>query len=395
VATLNERSKLARLEKQKLVRKIGLIAGAILAVIVIVFAVLYIIEAIRTKTYTGYESVKSYERADSDTVEYRYYDGDLLKYSRDGASGVNDEGTAFWNGSYDMKDPIVDDCGKYVAVADMGGKEVYIFNGEDAGTTVSVPYPIADLKVAGQGVFAVTLEDAVSNIIQLYDPYSAADKLLAEIPTNVSDDGYPVDIALSPDGKSVITSYINVNSGNVQSNVCFYNFSEVGQDKNRMVGGSPYDDKLVSKIEFCGDDSVCGMFDKGFAVYTNMKQPKLVYEEFFEEEIISVVNSDSYIGFIFKKKTDDGNYNLILYNLDGSKVLEKSISDQYENINIYGDELVMYNDMSCSILRMDGSEKFKYTFESGIEYFIKAAGKDEYYIINDTYVNRVRLTEDK
>ena len=51
--------------------------------------------------------------------------------------------------------------------------------------------------------------------------------------------------------------------------------------------------------------------------------------------------------------------------------------------------------MSCKIIRIDGSEKFNYTFEAGIEYFIKADGKNNYYIIDSTYVNKVRLTEDK
>jgi len=395
VATLNERSKQARLEKQRIRRRIAFIVGAVVGVAAIICAVLFVMEAIRTKTYTGYETLNSYERNDSNTVQYKYYKGNLLKYSRDGASGIDDSGNAFWNGSYDMKEPIIADCGEYVAVADMGGKEVYVFNGKDAGTTVLMTYPIADLKVAGQGVVAVVLEDNASNIIQLYDPYATGEKLLAEIPTNVADDGYPVDIALSKDGKSIITSYINVNGGSLCSNVCFYNFSEVGQDKNRMVGGSPYDDKLVSKLEFCGNDTVCIMFDKGFAIYSNMKQPKLVHEEFFEEEIVSVVNSDMYVGFVFAKASEDGNYNMIVYDLKGNKVLEKSISGQYENINIYGDEIILYNDMSCKIIRIDGSEKFNYTFEAGIEYFIKADGKNNYYIIDSTYVNKVRLTEDK
>ena len=51
--------------------------------------------------------------------------------------------------------------------------------------------------------------------------------------------------------------------------------------------------------------------------------------------------------------------------------------------------------MNCTVLRIDGSEKFSYTFDAGIEYFIKASGKNNYFIIDDTHVKKVKLTEDK
>lgn len=392
--TLKERSNEARLEKQRKRRRLIIIITSVAAVAALIVTGWYVMEAIRTKTYTGYSIVRQYERQDSNTSRYAYYGGDLLKYSHDGASALNEEGNALWNGSYDIKQPLVDVCGRYVAIADMGGKEIYVFNGSDTGTSVTVPYPIADLKIAGQGVVAAILEDETSNVIQMYNPYSQSDKLLAEIPTNIASDGYPLDIALSPDGQSLITTYLNAEGGGVQSNVCFYNFSEVGQEKNRMVGGIPYKDSLVGKIEFCGSDSVCIWLENGFSIYSNMKQPKLVYEETFEDEIISVVNSDSYIGIVFERAGEDGKHNFKLYDINGGKVLDTDISYEYNNLCIIDKDIIFYNDMSCAILRTDGSEKFNYSFNSGIEYFIKADGESSYYIIDSVNIYKVKLTED-
>lgn len=87
-----------------------------------VFIVYLIWNGIRTKQYTGYTEVESFARADSNNVEYKYYEGNLLKYSRDGAMGIGSDGTALWNGSYEMANPMVDVCGTYVAVADQGRK---------------------------------------------------------------------------------------------------------------------------------------------------------------------------------------------------------------------------------------------------------------------------------
>ena len=394
MASLNDISKEVRLEKQKRNRRIALIIGGVFLVIAVIAIALYIAEAIRTKTYTSYDVISKYERADSNTVRYRYYMGDLLKFSRDGASGIDDEGNALWNGSYDLQEPLVDVCDRYVAIADMEGKEVYVYNGSDAGTSFAVPYPIADIKIGNQGIVAVVLEDEKSNLIQLYNPYGQKDTLLAEIPTNVMEDGYPVDIALSPDGQSVIVSYLSIVGGSEQSNVCFYNFSEVGQDKNRLVGGSPYKDSFVTKLEFCGDDSVCVFMNNGYAIYTNMKQPVLVHEEFFDEKIVSVFNSDTYIGFVFNVAGENSTKSLRLYNMKGEKVLEKEVLYEYDNISMHGEDIIFYNETNCGIMRTDGSEKFKYSFDKGIDYFIKGDGTNTYYLIDSDNISVVKLTEE-
>ncbi|MCI8306435.1 MAG: hypothetical protein HFH14_00120 [Lachnospiraceae bacterium] len=394
MASLTERSKEARLEKQKKKRKIVIIIAVIAAAAAVMLAGWFIIEAVRTKEYTGYSVIKEFERQDSNTVCYRYYDGDLLKYSHDGASALGRDGNALWNGSYDIKEPLVDVCDRYVAIADMGGKEIYIFNGSDTGTSVTVPYPIASVKIAGQGVVAAILEDETSNVIHLYNPYSQADKLLAEVPTNIVSDGYPLEIALSPDGQSLVTTYLNVESGGVQSNVCFYNFSEVGQEKNRMVGGIPYKDSLVTDIDFCGGDSVCIWLENGFSIYSNMKEPKLVHEELFEEEIVSVVNSDKYIGVVFEGNGENSKRNFKLYNIKGNKILDTDISYEYNNLSIVDEDIIFYNDMSCAIMRVDGSEKFCHSFDWEIDYFIKADDTNSYYIIDAAKIYKVKLTED-
>ena len=90
---------------------------------------------INTK-YTGYETVKEISLNESSSSKYASYQDNVLKYSRDGISVVDEDGNAVWNGSYDMKSPAIDIAGKYVVVADIGAKEFIVYNGEDSGTTV-------------------------------------------------------------------------------------------------------------------------------------------------------------------------------------------------------------------------------------------------------------------
>ena len=98
------------------------------------------------RCYRGYEVKNKVNRSDSNNVNYRYHNGNILKYSRSGISEINNEGKSLWNGGYEMKQPQVDVCGDYVSVADVSGKQCYIYNGKDEGVTVETSLPIVREK---------------------------------------------------------------------------------------------------------------------------------------------------------------------------------------------------------------------------------------------------------
>lgn len=393
MGTLNERSDEYRLAREKTIKKIRIIITSVLAGLLVIYIAWFIWNGIRNKEYHGYEVVKSFERTDSNTVTYMDYGDNILKYSRDGAMAMDSKGNTLWNGSFEMQSPMVDCCGSYVAVADTGGKEVYVYNGEDSGTVFEVPLPIQAIRVAAQGVVAVVLEDEKSNSINLYNPYESAEKLLVEVPTNIKTDGYPVDIALSADGQSLVTTYLSVATGVPESNVCFYNFSEVGQDKNRIVGGKTYEDSIASKIEFINDDTVCVFLDNGFTLFKNMKQPKEICNENFKREIKSALFDDGCVGFIFAKGEDDSKYSVRLYDASGNTVLKKSVDYEYENVYMQDSEIIFMSSKGCSILKNNGVCKLKCDFESGVRYLFGAGSSDTYFMIDDRMINIVELTE--
>lgn len=393
MGTLNERSSEFRLKRQKLKRRILIIIGIVVLVFLAAGITYYIWNQLRTKQFTSYEEENSFDRADSNTVKYLPYNGNILKYSRDGASALDSDGNSLWNGSFEMSNPMIDICQSFVVAADQGGKEVYVYNGSDSGTMLTMPLPVSMVRVASQGVVAVVMEDTGSNVVALYDPYGSSDKLLAEVPTNVTTDGYPVDIAISPDGKSLVTSYLAVKGGSTESNVCFYNFSDVGKDSNRIVGGKAYSDSMAVKLEFIDENTLCVFLDNGFSLFTNMKKPEEKYSEVFEEEIRSTVFDEDYVGFVFAEGGDESNYKIKLYNMSGKAVLDKAVDYDYESVYMMDNEIIFYSNMGCEILRTNGSEKFKYSFDTAMKYFIKSGEKDRYFIIDNSRITKVELTE--
>lgn len=346
------------------------------------------------RKYDAFETVRSAERADSNTVQYMSYDDKLLKYSRDGASAIDATGNAAWNGSYDMENPKADICGKYAVIADIDGKEAYVYNGSDSGTLIETTQNIIQARVAKQGVVALLLEDADSNVINLYNPYELTDTLIAEIPTNVTD-GFPVDFALSPDGKSVVAAYVCVTSGIVESKVAFYNFSKVGQDRDCLVSGETYKDTIISKVEFLSDDTVCIFSDNGYAVWDNLKQPSKVCGNTFEEEIRSTFYTDGYVGFVFDNYDSDTAYTMQVFDVSGKEVLNRSIDFDYDNIKMSGKEIILYSRQGCMIVRINGVVKLNCSMDQAVEGIFAAKKANHYYLLESSRLEEVKLTKQK
>ncbi|MSS64561.1 DUF5711 family protein [Velocimicrobium porci] len=392
--SLVERNDNKRYEKEKKRHKRAVVLTISTCTIAAVCLFAYILNNVINKHYLGYEVVKTIPRQDSSSVTYAKYKDGLLKYSHDGASAIDGEGKTLWNGSYDMNNPSVDICGDFAVIGDIGGKEWYVYNGSDSGTKFEETLPIAQIKIAGQGVVAVLLNDKDSNEIHLYNPYDSSQMLLAKIPTNLSEDGYPIDIDLSNDGKKIVTSYMGVSKGEIQCKVSFYNFDDVGKDKvNRMVGGVDFGTDLIHKVDFVNDDTVCMFGEKGFFVYSMGELPEEVFKKTFKNQTIkSIVMNENYIGCILQSKDGSAEYPLTLYRYNGKKVLEQKINYQYDEVKLEDDEILFTSDMECNILRTNGSEKLHTVFDKKIDYVFHLSGKENYIFIDESKINKVKLS---
>lgn len=343
------------------------------------------------RCYNYYEVKKSVDRSDSNNVTYRYRNGNILKYSRSGISEIDNQGKSLWNGGYEMKQPQVDVCGDYVVVADVTGKQFYIYNGEDEGTSIETTLPIVRAKVAKQGMVAVLLQDEDSNVLNIYNPYSNADNLLVEIPTNVAEEGYPLDFDISPDGKSVVTAYLVVNGNSIETRVSFYNFTEVGQDKNTLVGGKSFGESMIASVEFVGDDKVVVFHEKGFTIFGKMKQPAIQVEKTFSEEIKSMAYNEGNLAVVVEKDGKIENQKIFLYDEKGKEKLQRNISYEYANMEIHGEEIIFTGNRSCNILRFNGHDKFDYKFEQEIDAVYPTADGTVYTLIDTSTIQKIKL----
>ena len=166
------------------------------------------------------------ERNDVSSTQYLEFGDYFLKYSSDGVACVDSKSNTKWSTTYSMQAPFVDVCGTTAVIADQQGMQVYVFDEEGLKGQFQTKLPIQKARVATQGVVAVILADDDVTWVNFYD---ASGTLIAENRTTIDDFGYPLDMALSPDGIKMAVSYMRVNGNKISTHIAFYNFGSAGQ----------------------------------------------------------------------------------------------------------------------------------------------------------------------
>lgn len=380
-----------RIQKHKR-QKLFIICGITLVVAIVC---VFLVNAYLNRTFHAYTVSKSIDREDAGAAQYLSYKGQALKVSRDGASAIDPAGNITFNGSYDLKNPQIDICEDYIAVADKGGYDIYVFDGTNSGKKITVTLPILQVQVARQGVIAVLMEDKDSNVIQLYRTDEAVDNLLVDRRTYVEDNGFPVDFTLSDDGKKLVTAYVHVQNGVLQNHVTFYNFSEVGQSNMRhMIGMVDYQSTIVPKVSFLGNDAVCTYLENGFELYAMKETFSSVYKEEFEKEIVATFHTDSYVGFVLNNFTEESKYQVVVYDVSGKKVLSQDINYNFDTVTMSGEEILFYSSSECHVLKLNGVEKFSYEFNGDVTAILPINNYNKYFLIDNNAINVVKLTEE-
>ena len=373
-------------------RKIILFIVICVACIVVASVIfILLVNSFMNRRYTSYEVTREVPVTGDSFVKYASYDDKVLRYNRDGISALDASGSIIWNGSYNMVSPSADVCGKYVVAADIGGKTLFVYNEEGQGKEVTTDYPIVQASVSASGIIAVLLEQATSNVINIYNPYDVSNRLLVEIPTNV-DEGYPVCIDISPEGTNLVAAYVCVTNGKIQSRAAFYDFTDVGKNTNCLVGAKNYDEIVISDVRFLDSDNICIFTDNGFSVWRNAKKPRESYSNTYEEKIKSAFCNNKYVGMVFENSSSTRPYQMKVYDISGKKVLDLGFNNDYNTVRMYGNDEILFNSASeCEIFRINGVKKLSCQVNGRVLNFFPAEGINRYYFVMDDKIQEIKL----
>ena len=370
--------------RKKRWKKTALIAAVVVALAVGVYLL------INLQTYTSARALDTYTVSGASGSAYEQFADGVLKYSRDGISYLNQHGEEMWNQPYQMKNPVVDVNGSSAAVADKGGNAVLVFNEEGVRGETQTNLPIERVRVSEQGIVSVILTDENEARVLCYD---AAGNLLVENKTSMNGTGYPLDVALSPDGETMQVLYLYTEAGAVKSRVIYYNFGESGEEKtDHLVAQMEYEDTVMASGFFMDEKISVAVGDNRLTIYRGGNVPEETENIEIKKQIKSVFHNEKYIGMVLKNEGKEG-YELRLYNTRGQVAMSENFTGDYSHVKLCGSQVIMYDGKNCSIFTRGGIHKFDGEMNSNILEIFPVPGVNKYIVMNENGLEVVRLVK--
>lgn len=365
----------------------------ILAVLVVILVLgtsagVYIF--LQTRNYTDYEIVETVEREDSSGTGFAVFNGNIIKYNKDGATCISASNHMVWNQTYEMQSPMVDTCEGYAAVADKKGENIYIMDMQGPCGKIKTTMPIQRVQVANQGSIAVLMERNGTGYIHLYDKEGT---FLAEGVLHTENSGYPLDIAISNDAKKMAVSLLDVNEGKVKTTIKFFNFDASGQKEiDNTVGEFSYAEMVFPQLEFMTNDTMAAFGNGKTIIFEGTQKPQEKKEITTELEIRSIFYNQQYLGFVYENENSEAPYKMQVLDLAGKEVFSRDFKVQYEEVGfLENGEVCVRGESECAIYTLRGWEKFHGNFEKSIKKVMSAGGIRNYIFLREGETQKVRL----
>ena len=368
--------------KRKITR-IGIIAGVIMVILIIVLIV-----SNKKSSYTSYNEESSIRRNDSSYAEYHYFGGHIVRCSKDGIAAISYNGKQLWNSTYEINNISVEYNGSYMAVADLNGNSIYTFDKNGKRSSINTALPILQISVSKAGLVAAILEDRNAYYINMY---TIDGEKVCTIKRTIVMDGMPISISVSDDGEKIVAAFTRINGVDVDTNVVFFSFNEVGQTENeRIVGGFDYGNELVGKVKFVNASTVIVYGEKTISIYNINEYPELVKSITAVGNIKSVFYNSSYFGMVYydSENTSD---RVAVYNLSGNKVYDEIKPEEITEIKLISDKILMYGENKCYLMNFNGKAIYEDVFEDGIVNLIPIGEETDYIYINQEYIKKIKL----
>lgn len=365
--------------------------GALVIVLLCVIVVFLIMQW-ENKVFVESVNVGSTPVTIVQSAKVRELGGNILLYSKDGASCIDGKGTALWNQTFEMQSPIVSICENVAAIADYNGRIIYTVNNTSQLGTIKTNLPIREICVSKSGVVAAVLDDSDITRILLYDGNADTEASIVEIKASMDKSGYPMSLSLSPNGKLLAISYFYVDSGDMKSTIAFFNFGEVGKNESdNYVSGYDYLNTVVPYVQFMNDSAAFAVSDDRIAFFQGAEKPSNVATALLEDEVQSVYYNEEYVGLVFRNQTGESVYRLDVYNSAGSKVHSQFFDIEYTDIVFNKEQIIIYDDMDCQISSIKGVDKFSGEFEKPVSLLIPTSSTYKYTVVTSSSIDSMEL----
>lgn len=379
----NLKEKLERNRRRILRRRIALI---LLFVTVAGGFVLYN----KLYTFRDYIIADSYENTVSGGTKYESAGKNIYRYNSDGVSCVTRKNELKWSITYNMQAPITDVSSDTMVIAEQQGNQIYVINKDGLVGSFETVLPILKVCVSNQGVVAAVLQEENTTWVNLYQ---ADGTVVAENKTTVAESGYPLDIAISPDGQKLAVAYLGIQEGVMTGSVIFYHFGDAGKTvKNHIVGSESYADTVIPEVYFAGNSRAVAISDSGCMIFGGNNEIRQSAAVTVEDEIVSCFYDGERIGFLTACEEEGYTYRMNLYNYRGKRTCSRKINADFDDVKIENGQILMYSGNSLEVYTLSGQKRFESAYEKEIEDVFYFSEFRKYLVITPDSFDRIRIS---
>ena len=342
------------------------------------------------RQYDDFDIRSRVERADTAATKFEEFNGNILKYSNDGALYTDHNNEMIWNQTFEMAEPTIDMCEGYLVIYDKQGTQVYIMTVNGLVGNIETNMPIQQVSVANQGTIAVLMDNHSIGQLALYDKNGTE---LANGAIHGEKGGYPVAIALSNDAIKLAVSMLDINDGSIKTTLAFYNFGSVGENEiDHIVSANSFSDMVIPELDFVSSDRLVAFGDSQVIVFEGTQKPKMTTQIPLSGEAKSIFHNEKYVGVVYNNSKETVSHLLCIYDTKGNVVLEQEFAMEYTNVGFIAEnEICISNSSSCDIYTTRGIYKFHYDFDEDLYKVISTSGGLNYTFIRSGVTEKVRL----
>lgn len=303
---------------------------------------------------------------------YAAYDGLIIECSKDSIRGLNKDDREQWVEQISVNNPLLKTAGAYLLVGDIGGKEIYLFNGKSIKWNKRMEGNIINIDINDEGYISVLNE--TSGYRGMYTVFNRNGN--NEFSRTVTD-YFPFLAKVSPSGKyymidSVSSSGIKAETGLMFGRLDSMEYKTINPQKDQLFSFAWY----LSSSLLCtvSHSAVMCMDEVGNTVWENRFDENQVYcaDVIDGKYLVMVLRDDAKSGNIVK-----GDNTLVrVYDKNGKVHGETVIEGKVKNIRAYGGMVAVNAGREIYVINSKGKLLDKCTSKTDVSELFFVDGKN-------------------
>lgn len=302
------------------------------------------------QTNTNSKSILKVQYDATQKPTFTTYDNKVLSITKDGIKAINMENKVAWEIKYTFNNPIVKTEEKHVLVGDIGGTDLYLYQGDKKLWSKTIKGTITNIKLNKNGYVLVFCENDKGK--QLIGYSSKGTEILKR---DYGKEGFLVNADISKDNKKVVALSLYTEKSRVASKIDLFEIKSSIDVNSVPISGVLREDTLANNIKIFDNGNIVLTADNKIIALDSTGNEKWL-KEFTNLKVFKAdISSGNYViletnGTITNKIFQNKSRQIQVINADGVvegdgvKITSSSVDvDTYDNYFIISDATNLYS----------------------------------------------------